>query len=339
MIYYFLINVVFILLTSSIGQANSAELPEEKFAQLKQNEKPTKDHHSSDKKEQNTIAKHWIEKIHYSVSDSVYQSAVWFDRFFVNESNDYESPKTNARIRLSWKPKARDWNDIEARFRIKVRLPHFENRVDLIISDDEESVQSQFPLDTIKSQSDIGEEHFSAALRYTHNTNKQRLLESRIGLSGGDLFFKIRHKRYFHWQQNHSVRFEPSVFYFIGDGAGAKLHIEYDYQLSPDTQYRVNYSVKGSQDYKGIRWKHGVYRLKQLGINRASIIGFKVQGLRNNQRGFDVDKYTLSYRYRFNAVRKWLFFEAEPFLQWPENENYRTTPGIIFRVEGYFNKG
>jgi hypothetical protein len=339
LIHHFGINAAFIILTSAIWQANSAESPVEKAIQLKHNDQSHKDHYSSHELEDLNEDSHWIEKLHYSVSDSVYQSAVWFDRFFVNESNDYESPQTNARIRFSWKPKARDWNDIDARFRIKVRLPHFENRVDLILSDDEESVPSQFPLDTINSQSDLSEEHFAAAFRYTHNTNEQRLLESRIGLSGGDLFFKIRHKRYFHWQQNHSIRLEPSVYYFIGDGAGAKLDIEYDYQYSPNTQYRLHYSVKGSQAHQGLRWKHGLYRLKQLGTNRASIIGFKVQGVRNNQRGFDVDKYTLSYRYRFNAVRKWLFFEAEPFLQWPEDENYSTTPGIIFRVEGYFNKG
>jgi hypothetical protein len=31
-----------------------------------------------------------------------------------------------------------------------------------------------------------------------------------------------------------------------------------------------------------------------------------------------------------------LFFEIEPFVEWPEKEDYSTTPGIALRVEGFF---
>jgi len=282
---------------------------------------------------------HWMQSFHQSVSDSVYQSAVWFDNFFIDENNEYESPTTSARIRLGWKPKARDWNDVEARFRIKVKLPHFKNKVDLILSDDDEVNQSQLPLESINTNSGLEEEHFAAAFRYTHKKNSKRLLESRVGFSGGDLFFKVRHRRRFNWDKNQSFRIEPSLYYFIGDGLGAKLLLEYDYQLNPNTQFRVNYSIRGSEAYSGIRWKHGFYRLFQFDAKTASITGLQVEGVRNGTDNFQVDKYTLSYRYRFNALRKWLYFEVEPFIEWPEDKQYSTTPGIIFRIEGYFNKG
>ena len=68
------------------------------------------------------------------------------------------------------------------------------------------------------------------------------------------------------------------------------------------------------------------------------MIGLKVEGERNGDAGFFIDKYTLSYRYRFNAFQKWLFFEVEPFVEWPEEENYSATPGIAFRIEGFFSK-
>jgi len=283
--------------------------------------------------------KHWMQSFHQSVSNSVYQSAVWFDNFFIEENNEYESPTTSARIRLGWKPKARDWNGVEARFKIKVKLPHFKNKVDLILSDDDEANQSQLPLESINTDSGLEEEHFAAAVRYTHNKNSNRLLESRIGLSGGDVFFKVRHRRRFNWDKNQSFRVEPSLYYFIGDGLGTKLLLEYDYQLKPNAQFRINYSIRGSAAFSGIRWKHGFYRLDQFDAKTASITGLQVEGVRNGVDGFQVDKYTLSYRYRFNAVRKWLYFEVEPFFEWPEDRSYSTTPGIIFRIEGYFNKG
>ena len=281
----------------------------------------------------------WIEEIHETISDSVYQSALWFDNFFLDENTEQEAPKTNARIRIGWEPKSRDLAEFETRFRIKVKLPHFKNKVDVILSDDDERSQNTLPLDSVNTTPETSEEHFAAAVRFTHNKAKNRLLESRVGFSGGDIFIKARHKRRLLWNNVNSLKVEPSVYYFLKDGLGTKLLLEYEHQFNDQTQFRINYSIRGSASFSGIRWKHGFYRLKQLEQNTASILGLQIEGERNGQRGFIVDKYTLSYRYRFNAIKSWLFFEVEPFVEWSETESYKNTPGIALRVEGYFYKG
>jgi len=282
---------------------------------------------------------HWMQNFHETISNSVYQSAIWFDNFFLDDSSEQLSPKTNARIRLGWEPKARDWSEIDTRFRIKVKLPHFKDKVDLILSDDNDNNESQLPLETVNTQPDNNEDHFAAAVRFTHNKSKNRFLESRIGITGGDIFVRAKHKRRYTWNNTHSIKIEPSIYYFLDDGAGAKLLLEYDYQQNDNSQYRINYSIRGSESFSGIRWKHGFYKLTQLLDNAASITGLQIEGERNGDRGFVVDKYTLSYRYRFNALRSWLFFEVEPFLEWAEEDNYTTTPGLALRVEGFFYKG
>jgi len=279
----------------------------------------------------------WIHDFHSALSNSVYMSAAWFDEFFTEEGSVQKNPKINARIRLEWSPKSRDFSEIKARFKVKVKLPHFKNKVDLILSDEDEADQSQLPLETKHLQTE--EEKFSASLRYLHNNTKNKYTDTRLGISGGDLFARARHKRYFNWTENSAFRVEPSIYYFLGDGFGSKLLLEYNFQEDQNTQYRINYSIEGSQSFSGIRWKHGFYRLKHLDAYTASVTSFQVEGERNGRRDFVVDNYTVSYRYRFNAYKKWLFFEIEPFLEWPEIENYKTTPGITFRVEGHFYKG
>ena len=131
---------------------------------------------------------------------------------------------------------------------------------------------------------------------------------------------------------------EPSIYYFLQDGWGSKLLLEYDYKLSSKSQLRINYSTRVSQSFSGIRWKHGLYKLNQIDNTTASLLGLQVEGERNGDRGFIVDKYTLSYRYRFNAYKEWLYFEVEPFVEWLEEDNYHTIPGIALRVEGFFYK-
>lgn len=280
----------------------------------------------------------WMDDFHETISNSVYQSAAWFDDFFNAAGNIAQSPKVNAKIRLEWRPKSRDLSDFKARFRIKVKLPHFKNKIDLILADDDDSYQNQLPLEAINIRPNE-EEHFSAALRYLHKTDKNKFTDSRIGISGGDLFIRARHRRNIQWDNTHAFKIEPSIFYFLKEGLGSKLLLEYDHQYNENTQYRMNYTFRGSESFSGMRWKSGFYRLKHLDDTTAAVTSLQIEGEVNGDYGSIINNYTLSYRYRFNAFKKWLYFEVEPFLEWPEVDNYSTTPGIALRVEGYFYKG
>jgi len=281
----------------------------------------------------------WMTGFHDSVTDGVYQSALWFDNFFSDDDSEQLTPKTTARIRLGWLPKARDWSEFKAKFKIKVKLPHFKNKVDLILSDEDETSLNQLPLENSDPRLTSSEDQFAAAIRYIHEHESGQLTDSRIGITGGDVFVRGRHQRRFFIDDKHSVKVEPSLYYFLDEGFSERLLLEYDYQYNPTTQFRINYSIRGSQEYSGIRWKHGFYRLHQVDNTTATLTSLQVEGQRNGERGFLIERYTLGYRYRFNAYRRWLFFEVEPFLEWNEQDNYSTTPGIALRIEGIFAKG
>lgn len=280
----------------------------------------------------------WSHKFHLRVSNSVHRSAIWFDSFFMEEGDEQISPKTSARIKVGWEPKARDWSEVGARFKLKVRLPHFKDKVDVIFSDSDEDQFDNLPLESIKVNQELDDANFAAAIRYIFKDKENYVTDTRLGISGGDIFIRARHKRTYNWLENHSFKFEPALYYYLDDGFGSRLLLEYNYQINDSEQYRINYSIRGSESFHGIRWKHGFYHLKQLSNDKASIWGLQAEGERNGERGFVVDKYTLSYRYRFNALKEWLFFEIEPFFEFAEEENYKTTPGLALRVEGFFTK-
>ncbi|REL37196.1 hypothetical protein [Thalassotalea euphylliae] len=281
----------------------------------------------------------WMESLHSKVSDTVFRSAFWFDGFFTdNDDDDRERPNVKARIRLGWEPKARDLSGFDNKFRVRLKLPHFKDRLDLIFSDDEEDSLSQLPLEVVNTREQVEDDSFAAAVRFVHHSDSDHITDTRLGVSSGDIFVRARHKSRYSWNKTHGLRVEPALFYFVDDGLGARLLLEYDYQLSLRNQFRFDYSIRGSESFSGIRWKHGFYHLHQYSLKRAGALGLVIEGERNGENGFIIDNYTLSYRYRFNAYKRWLFFEVEPFLEWPEDENYKTTPGIALRVEGYFYK-
>jgi hypothetical protein len=284
------------------------------------------------------VPDHWSQEVHDTIANSVYQSATWFDSFFTNIDSQQIEPKATAKIRFGWIPKSRDLSEFDSRLRLKVKLPHFKDRMSLILSDEDEMEDNQLPLDGVGTRPEINDESFAAALRYVVKKKSNSLVDTRIGISGGDIFAKVRLRKLYTRNEKHGFKFEPSTYYFLDDGLGAKLFLEYNYQYNEKSQFRVNYSIRGSESFSGIRWKHGFYQLNQLDLTTASVIGLQIEGERNGESGFFTDKYTLSYRYRFNALQEWLFFEVEPFLEWSKDESYVTTPGIALRIEGFFSK-
>jgi hypothetical protein len=285
-----------------------------------------------------TTESDWMAAMHDNISDSVYRSALWFDSFFMNDGCQQRKPQTSARIQLTWRPEVNDLSKMETRFRLKVKLPYLQDKADLILSDDEDDELNRLPLQQFSQVNQQRSESFSAAVRFVHKASDNQFTDSRIGLSGGDVFLRVRHQRVFTGWQRHSFKLEPAAYYFLQDGLGAKLLMEYNFQWQETKQLRFDYSVKVSEAYSGVKWRSGIYQLHQLSDMSASALGVMAEGEYHQQQGYRVDKYVASYRYRFNALRQWLFFEIEPFVEWRQEDNFSSTSGLALRVEGYFTK-
>ena len=294
-------------------------------------------HVPNDKKKIEQTDNDWMQEFHEKISNSVYQSAQWFDSFFITNDDEQQSPKTTARIRLAWLSKSRDLIEFKPRFRLRVKLPHFKNKLSLVLSDEDDELNN-LPLESSNINANSNNEKFSLALNYTKQKDKKRLMDFRAGFSSGDIFVRARHKSKFIINKKHKFLIEPSLSYYLGDGLGARLLLEYDYQLRPNSLFRMSSSIRKSEAFNDNRWEHGFYKLDQIDENTATIWSLQVEGKSGDEQGGTVDNYRVGYRYRFNALTDWLYFEIEPFLEFPEQENYKKTPGIALRVEGFFTK-
>lgn len=281
----------------------------------------------------------WLHGFHQTISDSVFGSAQWFDSFFGTDEYEESQIESLARIRLGWEPRARDFDVFSQKFRLRIKLPNLAKKIDLIFSDEieDENIANQFN-DGRSLRNDSDGDSFTAAIRMINFDEMSRFFDSRIGVSGSDVFAKFRLKLSHDLSPTDRVQFQPSIYYYIDEGAGNKLFMEYEKDFSERSQFRLNYSLRRSESFSGRRWRAGSYFLHRIDRLQATSIGFVVKGEYGGDEGSFIDNYSLSYRYRLNAYRRWLFFEIEPFLEWPNDENHHITPGIALRVEGYFKK-
>ncbi|WP_371187265.1 hypothetical protein [Thalassotalea maritima] len=279
----------------------------------------------------------WLFGIHQTISDSVYGTALWFDKFFAVDEVLETTPQTLMRIRLGYEPRARDLNVFKHRFRLKMKLPNLEERVDILLSDEDDSEQGlERKQGQRPSNPEEEDENFTAALRVVNKESADRFIDSRIGISSGDLFAKVRARLLYQVAEQHIFKVQPELYYFLDDGFGSRLLLEYEYNLSPERQLRANLNFRTSEAYSGYRWRNSYYYLQQYDRFRAGAFGVIIYGEDSDERNFEVENYIINYRYRVNAYRRWLYFEVEPFIHFPEEYDYKVTPGIALRVEGYF---
>ncbi|WP_199610289.1 hypothetical protein [Flocculibacter collagenilyticus] len=277
----------------------------------------------------------WLDSVHSSVSDSLNHTAQWVDNYFADDKLPNFEAKAWGRISVGWEPKAGDLNDFPVKFRLKVRLPNLEEKVDLIFSDNELDDFDRLPLETSRPQDDKSNSRdFSAAIRLIHKIDDKSFFSSRVGLGGGTVYGRSLYRWQRVYDENWRIIVEPAVEYYIGDGFGARLQLEAGYHFNPTNEFKWVYSIRDREDYDAPNWKNGAFYIWQQDEDHALIWSLIAKGVA--QPKYREEEYTLSMRWRQRYLRKWLFFEIEPFIDFERQYDFDADAGIALRVEGFF---
>jgi hypothetical protein len=275
----------------------------------------------------------WLDTMHQSIASSVNSSALWFDGFFaLDEFDNRKEAYGEARIRLGWEPRSRDVNEYNIRFKVRVKLPNLKNRADLVFSD----YDDDRPNNDIQASGNndfVEKNRFSLALRWRSSPNSG--LSHRIGIGRRlQAFAKSRYRNSHILSDRTTLRWETSAYLYSIDGLGADFSWQLDYNATEQSIYRWNNRFYFRDRTNDWLWQHSVQKLTQFNEKNALIAGIYIEGL--SQPNYRLEEYLVSLRWRKNTLRKWLFYEIEPFVLWRRDEQFSASYGIALRLEGYF---
>ncbi|WP_354667972.1 hypothetical protein [Paraglaciecola arctica] len=275
----------------------------------------------------------WLDSMHQSIASSVNSSAMWFDDYFELKEFDHDEEATGeARIRLGWEPRSRHLNEFETRVKIRVRLPNLKNRADLVFSDYEDDRQNN-DLQSSGNNEFTERNRFSLALRW--RSSPESGLSHRIGVGRRlQAFVKSRYRHSHLLSEKTKLNWETSGYLYSNDGLGANFSWQLSHSVTKNSIFRWNnhfYFRDHSNDWL---WQHNVQKLTQFDEKNALISGFYIEGL--SRPNYRLEEYLVSLRWRKNTLRKWLFYEVEPFIMWRRDESFSASYGIALRLEGYF---
>jgi hypothetical protein len=277
----------------------------------------------------------WLDTMHQSIATSVNSSALWFDDFFALEEFDNpEEAYGEARIRLGWEPRSRNINEFVTRFKIRVKLPNLKNRADLVVSDyDDDRPDNDIQASGINDV--VEQNRFSLALRW--RSSAESGLSHRIGVGRRlQAFAKSRYRNSHILFDKTILRWETSAHLYSDDGLGADFAWQFDYNATEHSIFRWNNRFYFRDRTNDWLWQHSVQKLTQFNEKNALIAGFYIEGL--SRPNYRLEEYLVSLKWRKNTLRKWLFYEVEPFLLWRRDESFSASYGIALRVEGFFGK-
>lgn len=284
--------------------------------------------------EQQTVQEYlWLDTMHENIATSVNSSALWFDDFFALKDLEHsQKAYGKARIRLGWQPRSRQLNEFETRIKISVKLPNLKNRADLVFSDYEDDRPNN-DIQTSGSNDFVEKNRFSLALRWRSSPDSG--LSHRLGVGRRlQAFFKSRYRNSHLLSENTNLRWETSAYLYSGDGLGADFAWQVDYNASHSSIYRLNNHFYFRDRTSDWLWQHSVQKLTQFNEKNALIAGVYIEGL--SRPNYRLEEYLVSLRWRKNTLRKWLFYEIEPFVLWRRDEQFSASYGVALRLEGHF---
>lgn len=280
----------------------------------------------------------WLDEVQEDVSDTITTTANWFDSFFGQDKLDKDRATASAKLRLGYVPIEGDFARFEHQFRLRARLPNLEDKWDVIVSDYNDSNESQESERVInETQGQQKKENLSVAVRYIHAQDSRNFISTRVGLAkGADLYIRTRYRRKFSLADKLTLETEPAIYYYLAHGYGTRFDFKIDYQNSDVSLWRQDNSWEYIQDEDHPEWRHNLLFYNQLNNQSALISGIFAHGKINN--GYRLENKGIFVRYRAQALRDWFYFEIEPFIHYPDFRDHAHTPGIALRIEINFQQ-
>lgn len=282
------------------------------------------------------------------VGHSMDWTANWIDGYFAKGQEGKDKAKAWGHIIMGWEPRDGEWGNFPVKFKVQAKLPNLQNKVELILSDNEQDDFKNLPYESVRPEAyKSSQRSLGAAVRFLHATTENIKTSSRLGWGDNQVYARsqlIYRQKYF--SDKLTLNLQPALEYYASDGWGARFLVDTGYTINPYHELRYNYSIRDLESYDLPEWRTGLYSISAVSNKSAVIVGASAVGVVEPEH--TAEFYKFSIRYRRKAIRSWIFIEVEPFVEFSrerliegevtldEYSSFVRDVGITFRLEAHY---
>ena len=267
-----------------------------------------------------------------AASKQVTKFANWLDSFFADDLLFEESQKSHLKLNLLHISEEGFQPRYEANLQGKLTLPNTQERLNLLFeSDPEEDAEG----DTTVAEA-VEKQEQSLGLRYIQHSSKFFRAHTDAGVrfrSGLDTFVRFRLRgRYSmgQWQ----FRAAETIFWRDSTGWGETSRLDIDRRMSKDYLFRSVSQATYLADTSQFDLNQDFYLIHTINKYRGVIYRAGISGV--SEPKTHTTGYVLSVRLRQQIHRDWLFFEINPKVVYPKEEDFHTRHSLTFKLEVVF---
>ena len=258
------------------------------------------------------------------------------DKFISDKRLEEDNEKSRIRVTPGLKLRDAEGLDFTLRVNGKLRLPRFEDRVDLIFSsiDEDESVLGELDRQqTVRGKND-GEG--TASIRYYIKDTLNFKVSTDAGLRfrpEPDPRFNLRFR--LHHDFDHlTTRFTQTFFWEAHDGFGEKSQFDLDQQKLSSYLSRLSATILWSEDSDGVETGYSYSYYRYL-LNRR-VVGTRVGVASVLEPSARIENYTARLIYRQSVHRDWIYMEVEPGVEFPRDREFQATGFLNIKFDIIF---
>lgn len=288
----------------------------------------------------------WYDRWQDKFSQSMNSTALQLDNFFANTSyvdaanfqqhqtdqDGTQQARASGYIRYGWEPRSRALDDQDVRFRVRVRLPALQDRIELLLSDSEDDDLPD-TLGASRASFNDDAEQTNLALQYTQSPDAK--VRYRVGAGRRDqLYVQTRYTDSLMLNEELSVFYDAEMYYYTRNQFGSELGATLQYVHHEKAVSRFKHRFYYRDDRQQWSMLQELQYLHALDERSAGITRLHLRSIGIEKAM--VDEVYTSFRWRTNYLRKWLFFDVEPFVIWLRSEDFAPSYGVALRVEAHY---
>lgn len=279
-----------------------------------------------------------LDRLHDAASSQVTRFANWLDSFFGDDRVYQESQNSHIKLNILYIREEGSRPLYDANLQGKLTLPNTQKRFKLIIESDvgaEDKITGKSPPQTTV-QDAVESQEQSVGLRYISKTSKWLHAHTDAGIrfrSGFDTFARFR-LRALYPVGDWAFRAAETVFWYDSTGGGETTSLDIEYHLGDHHLFRASSAATWRDSTRYFDLSQNFYLFHNIGKRRAVVYQAGASG--NSEPDNHVTSYLLSIRLRQQLHQKWLYFEINPRILYPEATDFKEVKSITFKLEVLF---
>ena len=283
----------------------------------------------------NPTAPTFVDITHGNISTRLNSASQWFDNFFSDPRLDEEPAGTLLRLRGSVTLTEGEGASYKGKVKLNVALPNLKNRYQLILSNEDDDLKNA-PDSACKTVERLSAEDQATALglQYTKRTNNNFVYSNRFSIQYDDGFnpkLRTRGRYTLPVTDKSQFNFTQAFTWENNDGFGQENRIDYEYILRENLLLRTTGQGLFSEASHGYEWLARQQLLASFSEKKALTFGTYIVGETRPQN--HVTEYVCFTEYRQRFIKKWLFFELRPELNWQRENHFKAATAFTVTVE------